>query len=354
MLIKNKIDADGGYGVIAKAGGAYIYDNGITGAVLFVGVSGVVDRSTLDAAEGKNAADYVLLNIGTCGAGLCVPGGYDLTIRNDASSTASVEWGVGVTMTDADGNPLDGTFEMTSKKTSAMHYSAAIENGATAAPFNVTEKVVGDGSEVFRIEGGGVSTAGWRTLLFATPGDYNPYGWEACSGGSCEDGEASFVEETILPVIIKSMLASPTPSAQPKGPGAPPVPLPQGTYFRVARHYGLILGNSFNATVSLVINGSYENTCDENMKLYVTRDGVPADKGKFLECKSGMHLFEVDTKIPGAYRLTARAVILGKEYDSWSETVTRFGNPPQATPEMTPLLALGAALFAFWALRKRK
>ncbi|PIT85424.1 hypothetical protein COU36_03335, partial [Candidatus Micrarchaeota archaeon CG10_big_fil_rev_8_21_14_0_10_59_7] len=160
--------------------------------------------------------------------------------------------------------------------------------------------------------------------------------------------------ETLLPVIISGMFATPSPSPSlPPGGGAPPIPLPQGVYFKVARHTGMVLGNSFNATVSLVINGSYENTCDSGMKLYVERDGAPVGEGKFLECEAGMHLFAVDTKVPGTYRLTARAVILGKEYDSWSETVTRFGQPPKATPEMTPLLALGAALFAFWAMRRR-
>jgi len=47
-------------------------------------------------------------------------------------------------------------------------------------------------------------------------------------------------------------------------------------------------------------------------------------------------------------------MINGKAYDSWSEDIVKFGQPPKATPEMTLLLVLGAALFAFWAMGRRR
>ncbi|PIT85340.1 hypothetical protein COU36_03825, partial [Candidatus Micrarchaeota archaeon CG10_big_fil_rev_8_21_14_0_10_59_7] len=111
-------------------------------------------------------------------------------------------------------------------------------------------------------------------------------------------------------------------------------------------------GNTFEATVSLLINGT--GICDPAMTLTATRDGQASGAGAYKSCNTGQHVFDIDTKTPGTYRLVAHAVINGKAYDSWSEDIVKFGQPPKATPEMTLLLVLGAALFAFWAISRRK
>ncbi|MFH0835359.1 MAG: right-handed parallel beta-helix repeat-containing protein [Candidatus Micrarchaeota archaeon] len=336
----NSIKPAEGFAVSVKGSGAYLYNNDL-GVVLFDGGSGVSEKNTLGSVEGRNGADYVLLNtiLGGC-SGDC---GQNANIINDATSTAERQWWVAVRVTDENDNPLDGTFKMTSK-TTGKKYSGTVRNGLLTAPFNATEWVFGSTA------GAGMSGS---VLSFADSGDYNPYGWEACSGDNCETGDDSFTKETMLPVIIKGMMAATeTPSTPPQGQGAPTIPLPQGVYFKVARHTGLQLGNTYEATVSLLINGT--GLCDPAMTLTATRDGADAGAGRYKGCQEGMHLFEIDTKAPGTYTLVAHSVINGKSYDSWSENVVKFGQPPKATPEMTPLLALGAALFAFWALRRKR
>ncbi|PIT85124.1 hypothetical protein COU36_05075, partial [Candidatus Micrarchaeota archaeon CG10_big_fil_rev_8_21_14_0_10_59_7] len=202
----NSIKPATGFAVSVKGRGAYLYNNDL-GVVLFDGGSGVSEKNTLGSVEGRNGADYVLLNtiLGDC-SGDC---GQNANIINDATSTAERQWWVAVRVTDANGNPLDGTFEMTSRAT-GKKYSGTVTKGLLAAPFNATEWVFG-------------STAGMTgsVLLFAGSGDYNPYHWEACSGDNCEEGDDSFTKETLLPIIIR-MLASPTPSAPPQG-GAPSI-----------------------------------------------------------------------------------------------------------------------------------
>ncbi|MFH0834818.1 MAG: NosD domain-containing protein [Candidatus Micrarchaeota archaeon] len=340
VISGNSIKPATGFAVSVKGSGAYLYNNDL-GVVLFDGGSGVSEKNTLGSVEGRNGADYVLLNtiLGGC-SGDC---GQNANIINDATSTAERQWWVAVRVTDENGNPLDGTFKMTSK-TTGKKYSGTIRNGLLTAPFNATEWVFGSTA------GAGMSGS---VLSFAGSGDYNPYGWEACSGDNCEEGDDSFTKETMLPVIIKGMMAATeTPSQPPGGEGAPSIPLPQGTYFKVARHTGLQLGNTYEATVSLLVNGT--GICDPAMTLTVTRDGQAAAGGTYKSCTNGQHVFAVDTKATGTYTMVAHAMISGKSYDSWSEKVVKFGTAPKATPEMTPLLALGAALFAFWAISRRK
>ncbi|VVB67770.1 Uncharacterised protein [Candidatus Norongarragalina meridionalis] len=339
----NKITVTSGYGVKVTGSGAYLYGNAIS-SVLFDAAWGVVERGVLDSVEAKNGAEVVMLNTRLAGCeDSCPASGGGIT--TDVSSKIARQWWVAFTLEDTNGNPLDGTVKMTSK--TGAKYTASVKNGKMGVPFNATEHVFG-GVASGGMEGNAFEFAGLN------PGEYNPYGWEACSGDNCETGDASFVKETVLPVIIKNMFAtpSPSPSAPPGGEGAPSTPLPQGTYFKVARHTGLQLGNTYEATVSLLVNGT--GICDPAMTLSITRDGQASGAGSYKSCNAGQHIFTVDTKTPGTYRLVAHSVINGQTYDSWSETVTRFGQPPKATPEMTPLLALGAALFAFWAISNRR
>ncbi|PIT85996.1 hypothetical protein COU36_00145, partial [Candidatus Micrarchaeota archaeon CG10_big_fil_rev_8_21_14_0_10_59_7] len=323
-----------------KVQDAYLYDNRIDGgtSVYFDGSMAVVDSGTIESAKGIAGSEYVLLSVHSRTAGGAAA---EIQITNDATSKAAVAWRVSVNVTDKAGTPLDGTIELTSSK--GMTLSGTFSNGVMEVPLNATEKVVG-----------ATAAAGMhrRTLSFAgiTPGEYNPYGWKACSGGACEEGSSSFVDDTLLPIIIRNAFASPTPSAPPGGEERPT--LPQGTYFKVGRHTGLQLGNTLETTVSLLVNGT--GICDPAMTLTATRDGQASASGVYKSCDTGMHVFEIETKTAGTYRLTAHAMISGQTYDSWSETVVKFGQPPQATPEMTPLLALGAAAFAFWAIRRRR
>ncbi|VVB67426.1 Uncharacterised protein [Candidatus Norongarragalina meridionalis] len=339
----NKITVTSGYGVKVTGSGAYLYGNAIS-SVLFDAAWGVVERGVLDSVEAKNGAEVVLLNTRLAGCDQsCPTSGSGIT--TDVSSKIARQWWVAFMLSDSNGNPLDGTVKMTSK--TGAKYTATVKNGMMGVPFNATERVFG-GISQGGMEGSFLDFAGLN------PGEYNPYGWEACSGESCETGEDSFVKESVLPVIIKGMFAtpSPSPSAPPQGGDAPTIPLPQGVYFKVARHTGMQLGNTFEATVSLLINGT--GVCDPAMTLTSTRDGQANGAGAYKSCSNGMHVFAVDTKTAGTYVLVAHAVINGQSYESWSETVVKFGQPPKATPEMTPLLALGAALFAFWAIRRKK